>query len=478
MGSIFRKTTCRPVPAGAVVTRDRTGNETAKWTPRRATRSVTAPVKTLADGRKVIETTTGAFYAKYRDSDGFVRTVSTGCRDEANARQRLADLERRAERVKSGVMSRREAHAVDRLHEPLHQHIGEYVDRLPGRRGGLASPVHRDNTRRYLERLAAECRWACLADLSRADLERWIADQSRPGPDGKPVRSARSINCHRAAAVAFANWLADPNIGRLPSNPFGTGRSAAAKADEDSDPRRPRRALSPDELSRLVDAARNAPRRRPQPPTEGEGGRPRRPAERLSGNDRGDLWLILAGTGLRVGEIEQLTVADIRLDAVPPHVRIPAAVAKARREQTVPLRSDLVAMLRDRLAGRSPSDPVFAIPRALIARFNADCRRAGISKRNDDGLTVDVHSLRKTFATMLSVSGVAPRITMELMRHSRIELTMSVYTDPRLLPLAAAVESTLPSVVAKVVATGDASRHSVASGGTAVHQSKAAPSVA
>jgi integrase len=304
-----------------------------------------------------------------------------------------------------------------------------------------------------------------------------MSDQSRPGPEGKPIRSARSINCHREAAVAFANWLADPHIGRLPSNPFGTGRTAIGKANQDADPRRRRRALSPDELSRLVNAARNAPGRRPGR-REGEDGSIRRPAERLTGRDRGDLWGFLAGTGLRVGEVKQLTVANVRLDAVPPHVRIPAAVAKSRREQTVPLRSDLVLMLRGRLAGCAPSDPVFPIPCDLIARFNADCRRAGIPKRDGEGLTVDVHSLRKTFATTLSRSGVAPRVAMELMRHSQIDLTMKVYTDPRLLPLAAAVESTAPSVVAKVVPTGDASRHSEAPDGTGVHPSEAAPSVA
>jgi integrase len=191
----------------------------------------------------------------------------------------------------------------------------------------------------------------------------------------------------------------------------------------------------------------------------------RRPAERLSGRDWGDLWLFLAGTGLRVGEVKRLTVADVRLDAIPPHVRIPAAVAKSRKEQSVPLRSDLVVRLRERLAGRKPTDPVFPVPADLIARFNADCRRAGIPKRDDEGRTVDVHSLRTTFGTMLSRSGVAPRTAMELMRHSRIDLTMKVYTDPRLLPLAAAVEA-MPSVVTKVVTTEGPERQSPASPGT------------
>ncbi len=175
--------------------------------------------------------------------------------------------------------------------------------------------------------------------------------------------------------------------------------------------------------------------------------------------------MFLAGTGLRVGEVRQLTVADIRLDAVPPHVRIPAAVAKSRKEQTVPLRSDLIVLMRRRLAGRKPADGIFEIPRSLIKRFNADCRRAGIPKRDAEGRTVDIHSLRTTLATYLAISGVTPRIAMELMRHSEIGLTMKVYTDPRLLPLAAAIEATAP-VVTKVVTTGDPGRPSLALHGT------------
>ncbi len=444
MRSIFRKVAVRPVPAAAVITTDRLGNATAKWTPRNAKRSIAAPVRTLADGRKVIEVETGCYYAGFRDGDKGVRTISTGCKDESSARQFLANLERRAERIKAGIMTRREADASDRMHDPVDGHIADYIDRLPGKRGGPATPMHRDNTRRSLHRLATDCRWTCLADMTRDDLERWIASQASQG------RSARSINAYREAAIAFANWAADPDVGRLPSNPFGTGRAVIPKVDEEADPRRKRRALSPDDLSRLIAAARNAPERPRMRQDEGEVQTIRRAPEHLSGHDRADLWMFLAGTGLRVGEVQQLTVADVRLDAVPPHVRVPAAVAKSRKEQTVPLRSDLIALMRRRLAGRTPGDSVFEIPKALIRRFNADCRRAGIPKRDSEGRTVDVHSLRTTFGTYLAISGVAPRVAMELMRHSEIGLTMKVYTDPRLLPLAAAIEAT-SSVVTKVV---------------------------
>ena len=83
---------------------------------------------------------------------------------------------------------------------------------------------------------------------------------------------------------------------------------------------------------------------------------------------------------------------------------------------------------------------MFEIPNSLIERFDADCRRAGIPKRDADGYTVDVHSLRMTFATMLSRSGVAPRVAMELLRHSRMELTMKTYTDEPLLGVQEALD--------------------------------------
>ena len=42
--------------------------------------------------------------------------------------------------------------------------------------------------------------------------------------------------------------------------------------------------------------------------------------------------------------------------------------------------------------------------------------------------------LRHTLATNLSRAGVAPRVAMEMMRHSDLRLTMKTYTDSTLLP--------------------------------------------
>jgi len=85
--------------------------------------------------------------------------------------------------------------------------------------------------------------------------------------------------------------------------------------------------------------------------------------------------------------------------------------------------------------------PLFTVPVALVKILDRDLKLAGIAKRDDLGRAVDVHALRHCFGTLLSQNGVAPRIAQAAMRHSTIDLTMNVYTDPRLLDVHQAVES-------------------------------------
>ncbi|MDA0810008.1 MAG: tyrosine-type recombinase/integrase, partial [Planctomycetota bacterium] len=58
---------------------------------------------------------------------------------------------------------------------------------------------------------------------------------------------------------------------------------------------------------------------------------------------------------------------------------------------------------------------------------------------------MDVHALRHTFGTMLSQYGATPRTAQSAMRHSKIDLTMNVYTDPRLLDVSGALDA-LPAL--------------------------------
>ena len=98
------------------------------------------------------------------------------------------------------------------------------------------------------------------------------------------------------------------------------------------------------------------------------------------------------------------------------------------------------------------STPLFTVPAALVKILDRDLKLAGIPKRDEFGRTVDVHALRHCFGTLLSRSGVAPRTAQAAMRHSTIDLTMNVYTDPRLLDIHQAVES-LPSISPRAART-------------------------
>ncbi len=65
---------------------------------------------------------------------------------------------------------------------------------------------------------------------------------------------------------------------------------------------------------------------------------------------------------------------------------------------------------------------------------------AGILKRDERNRVVDVHALRVTFGTHLCAAGVPLRTAQAAMRHSQPELTANIYTDPKLLDLAGAID--------------------------------------
>ncbi len=87
----------------------------------------------------------------------------------------------------------------------------------------------------------------------------------------------------------------------------------------------------------------------------------------------------------------------------------------------------------------TPNTPLFNVGRNFLRTFNLDLAAAGISKRDAQERTVDVHSLRHTFATLLARNGVSPSVAQKLMRHSDIRLTMNTYTHLDLADTANAV---------------------------------------
>ncbi len=103
---------------------------------------------------------------------------------------------------------------------------------------------------------------------------------------------------------------------------------------------------------------------------------------------------------------------------------------------------------RERFHGRPDTfgrEPLFVVADSLGKILNRDLMAAGIDKADERGRAINVHALRHTFGTLLSKGGVSPRTAQAAMRHSSIDLTMNVYTDPKLLDVQGALDS-LPSL--------------------------------
>lgn len=184
--------------------------------------------------------------------------VATGCRDKQAAQSVLDDLLRRAELVKAKVLSPDQDRIADHAGTPLSEHIEAFLDHQ--RRKG----THIDRVKHYETKLyetAGACKFRTLCDLSVDRLERWLSDQR----SGDRDLGAAVYNGYRESWLAFGNWCIGKRVTgkqthfngekRLIANPF----DGMARLNEQAERRRRARALTENELCRLLDAARRRP---------------------------------------------------------------------------------------------------------------------------------------------------------------------------------------------------------------------------
>ena len=408
-----------------------------------------------------------SWWIDYRDSGRRVRR-SLGTPNRTDAERLASAVRERLRLVAAGLIG-----PDDEVRSlPLWRHLRGFLGTLRAR-GDVAAHV-RDVRRCLYKALRAThprpWRPGRMPELDVAPFAAYLVEVARRG------LSVRSVNRRVAALRAFGRWLVETR--RAAFNPFAGLRPANVETDR----RRVRRALTPDETARLLKAARTRPIReatvaaRLERRRRAAGRPPRRTAAevtpaaaarlRAAGEARALVYALALGTGLRRGELVRLRWLDLVLeDPERAEVVVPAASAKARREQRVPLRRDLALRLADERARRAAEPataPVLAGAVPDAQTFARDLLAAGIARRrlgpagrpvrdrtgrwvpdlmDEQGRVVDFHALRTTFVSRLAASGVHPRVAQALARHSTVELTMRAYTDLSVLDLRGAVES-------------------------------------
>jgi integrase len=217
-------------------------------------------------------------------------------------------------------------------------------------------------------------------------------------------------NHYLIAIKGFSRWLWTQR--KSPDDPLVGLRRLNAETDR----RRVRRPLTPDELQRLTSVTQNSRR------TYG------RASFRLTPTDRAMLYLTAAFTGLRANELATLTKAS--LDFGTNTLTLSASNTKNRKASTLPLHPALASRLQTWI-GQTKRNTLWTIgdPDNAGECLKRDLKRAGIAYVDDRGRYADFHSLRYTFITSLALAGVHPSKAQRLARHSTINLTMNVYTS-------------------------------------------------
>jgi len=245
--------------------------------------------------------------------------------------------------------------------------------------------------------IAKACGWQTLRQITPATMEGYLVELTSGGA------AAKTVNDYLAAAKSFIRWCVRTR--RLAGNPLESVQKTAYVRENT------KAALTHAQAERLLSTTTK---------------------HRL-------LYFLALRTGLRRSELRNLQWGDLHLDVPRPHIKLRASATKAKRGDVLPLKKDIAAELRlARPTDACLTDGVFAtLPR--MHTFRSDLDRAGIPHADEWGKKVQFHSLRVTFGTWMAQAGVAPRVHMELMRHTDMRLTMTYYTDPRLLDTAGAI---------------------------------------
>ena len=235
--------------------------------------------------------------------------------------------------------------------------------------------------------------------------------------------SPRTVNMEVGALATMLRWGVKHKL--IGSNPI------AEIAPLPHDNPKEGRALSTDEVARLLAAS--------PPPWR-------------------DIWYAMLVTGMRKEELASLTFADI--DRESRELLVRSGVAKNHSARRIPIEAGLWDIIEGQLAGRldrkSGVGKTAGITERVRARFSRDhvfvstqntplthrsglyhafmrcCRLAGIETSTPGpegrpGEHVDLHSLRRTFATSLIANGADPKSVQELLGHRTLDMTMRIY---------------------------------------------------
>jgi len=295
------------------------------------------------------------------------------------------------------------------LAHPLKEHIADFEQSLKAK---ARTPQYIRQTVSAIREICTGCGFIFWYDIAANQVDYFLGEKREDrlvNRDGKQVRvkglSARTYNRKLAAFKQICGWMVKE--GRAVQSPVTHLDALNTRTDR----RRIRRTLSPEQAIELLTATRNSD-----------------PIYSMKGHERALLYRLAIETGLRAGEIRNLSALSCNTESN--KITLQAAHSKHRREDIITLKPDTAALLEDHIKNKTPNAPLFNLPckENMILMLRKDLDKAEIPYQDAHGHYLDFHSLRHTTGTWLALSGAHPRVAQEIMRHSDINLTMNTYT--------------------------------------------------
>jgi len=291
----------------------------------------------------------------------------------------------------------------------LSENIDDYRESLEARN---KTKQYINTTINAVKRITTDCRFNYWTDIEATKVESYLRHLRENGI------SYRRSNAYLMAIKMFTYWMVEEK--RASESPIGH----LDALDPELDRRRIRRALSVDELRRLLEAALSG---------QIQFG--------LTGYERSLIYKFSIESGLRANELRTLKVSSF--DFENRTVTVEATNSKRRRKDKLPLRKDMASELQAYFVNKNklPASQAFNLPIRTADMLKIDLEAAGIPYVDESGRYADYHSLRHDTGTLLAASGVNVKTAQTLMRHSNVNLTLNVYTHTLTGQEAQAVES-------------------------------------
>ena len=395
MAHLFRPKYTQKIPLSGAEFTTRNGVRQVSWTGKKG-KKVIGIVSSKDPTRCTI--TTDCWWIEYRDHEGKL------CREKAFADERASlkkmhGIEDRIEAIKGGNLSPASQRRAGKL---LCDLIAEFGDAMAT---DDTSPKQIKLVTGRVTRIAEHIEATAPADFSTAT----IAKALRHFRDTSPKFSPQTSNHYLKQCHSFVLWCV--RQGYLDADPMRD----ATPVEVDSRRTYDRRALTIEEVGRLLDATRGHTQHKCP----------------LSGEDRAALYATAIYTGLRCGELASLTRASFQLVGPSPMISVHGRSTKNKKPRHQPLPDNIAAMLRPWLASRPKVGPVWTgydwRNGKAANMLRRDLLSAGIHLDTEAG-RVDFHSLRTTYGTLLALAGVPIQHAQRLMDHSDPKLTAKHYT--------------------------------------------------